>query len=341
MPTRLIFLTGSPISQNLCWKEDGLLCGPIAPFTSDIVEDVEACRSAEGHTVRWRQLRQWNADDLGLETTVFLAPQHFAASDEERQSVTGTGNLVISQFYDHSFTVHETSEISVSQDSIQESDLQTESSGRSLISALPPSLDAAASVPLHGQLSDLEDVPNANYLLSIAPQTMSVNLVVGVITVRPPRRVVTRQWKRELEIVELVVADETRTGFGVTVWLPALEASHSSHDHELRRTLSALRPRDIVLLRTVGLSVFQDRVYGQSLRRGLTKIHLLYRRPVDLTDAGGVYDLQAINSNNATGPSDDLLLVRVRRVRAWMLRFVDSGPDREGGEAGLLPPDTQ
>jgi hypothetical protein len=166
---------------------------------------------------------------------------------------------------------------------------------------------------------------------------MTVNLIVGVLAVHPPRRVVTRQWKTELDIVELVVADESKTGFGVNFWIKPDEASGNNSKTELARSLAGLRPRDIVLLRNVGLSTFQQQLYGQSLRRGMTTVELLHRQTVDVTDAVGFYE--SIQSNVQDTP-----LQKTRRVREWMLRFVT---DAAGGGFGMsetrgrLPPDTQ
>jgi hypothetical protein len=179
---------------------------------------------------------------------------------------------------------------------------------------------------------------------------MTVNLIVGILAIHPPRRVVTRQWKTEVDIIELIVGDETRTGFGVNFWLPT-QTSISSKTQEadrLSRSLAMLRPRDIILLRTVGLSSFRDQVYGQSLRGGMTKINLLHRQPVDATDTAGFYkgDLRRDSSHDHA----DLPLQKARRVREWVFQFVDATDGAGGGPSGMsetqrghqrLPPDTQ
>jgi len=200
--------------------------------------------------------------------------------------------------------------------------------------------------PLLGPLRDLKDIPNAGYLRFIAPQTVTVNLLVGILAIHPSRRVTTRQWKQERDIVELVVGDETKTDFRVTFWLlpegSGMDAAAVNGDDALRTALTHLRPRDIVLLRTVGLSSFQDRVYGQSLRRSVTKVDLLYRWPVNATDCGGMYLSRMIN---AAG-DDDLPLLKARRVRQWVLDHIWSdaggGHGMYGGPSNLkhLPPDS-
>ncbi|KAJ5815074.1 hypothetical protein N7474_006851 [Penicillium riverlandense] len=285
------------------------------------------------------------------EVPLFLNTDHLDAHNNASRA--DQEDSVLSDFYEHSVAVHETSEISISgmrtEDSLQDSELcaiSLETSGSISSGGEAEALDPPRLPRILGPLTDLQDLPSARYLDSIAPQTMTVNLIVGVLAVHPRRRVVTRQWKREMDIVELVVGDETRAGFTVSFWLSPKEPVNEKEDR-LSRSLATLRPGDIVLLRTVGLSSFRDRVYGQSLRRGMTALDLLHRKLVDVTDAGGFY-------NAPTDPRDstaavDLSLQKVGRVREWVLRFV-SATDGAGGDGlgmpgvqqrGRLPPDTQ
>jgi hypothetical protein len=260
---------------------------------------------------------------------------------------------VLSDFYEHSVAVHETSEISISgmhtDDPMQEDGLCTislDASGSVSSGGDAEALDPPHLPRIRGALTDLQDLPSARYLDSIAPQTMTVNLIVGVLAVHPRRRVVTRRWKREMDIVELVVGDETRAGFTVNFWLPPAKPANKEED-QLSQSLATLRPQNIVLLRTVGLSSFRDRVYGQSLRRGMTTLDLLHRQSVDVTNAGEF-------CNVPRGPRDrdaaiDLSLQKIGRVREWVLRFVGATDGAGGDERGMsageqrgrLPPDTQ
>ncbi|RDW60524.1 uncharacterized protein DSM5745_10982 [Aspergillus mulundensis] len=261
-------------------------------------------------------------------------------------------NSELSQFYDHSFTVHETSEISAPGtllgDSTMDSGQWTASIDTSI--ATNDERETSAVRPyIQGSVTNLQDIPNTVYLNSIVPQTMTINLIVAIIDIRPPRRIVTRQWKREQDLVEVVVGDETRTGFAVTFWLPPSDnkvvtarGCGDGAGEELRASLMQLRPRDIVLLRTVGLGCFRDRVYGQSLRKGLTKIDLLHRQQVDATDTGGIYKLRDIL--NHVAKDDDLPLVKVRKVHEWIRRFVPEaagGSNRKRRRIATLPPDSQ
>lgn len=344
MSRKYIFLVGAPLPASLNWDTDELLNTPIPPFYENTTS-TEQQLSLEQPPVRWRVLRSASVDKLGenydsfqyYEDPAFFISHQLAVATDATQ---GSEDSIL-QFYDHSFAIHETSEVAGSDvyvaDSTQESSLDEDSMLASTTGLDKTDTPRSPRI-LHnpGSLIDLKDLPTARYIQSIAPQTMTVNMIVGVLAVHPPRRIVTRQWKTELDLIELVVGDETRAGFGVNFWLkPEKPTAKNNEPDRLGRSLASLRPRDIVLLRTVGLSTFQDRVYGQSLRRGMTTAELLHRQPVDVTDAVGFYQgrMQEISSQ------DDPPALKARRVRNWMLRFVtDSvGMSHPCG----LPPDTQ
>ena len=311
---------GAPTAETLDWDKDKLLDVPVAPFYARDACQQEHWPFSDDHGVKWRPLQEKQGPE-DIEPVHNRDTQFFTTQD---LASTGPSEPELSLFYSHSFSIHETSEV-LSGESNEDSGLGPDSTASS------SDREVAAITAIPGGLCDLKDIPNAGYLRSIIPQTMTVNLIVSIITIYPPRRVMTRQqWKTERDIVEMVVADETKLGFSVTFWL-APESGH--HDDSLRGRLAGLRPRDIVLLRMVGLSSFRDRVYGQSLRKGMTTVDLLHRQRVDVTDSGGAYSLRRIQ---AAGENDQTLK-KVGRVREWIKRFVDE-KDR-GGQ--FLPPDTQ
>ncbi|KAF4776925.1 hypothetical protein HER10_EVM0010055 [Colletotrichum scovillei] len=192
-------------------------------------------------------------------------------------------------------------------------------------------------------LSDLEDIPPAPSLLRLAPQTVTVNLIAGVISVSTPRSVTTR-WGNELSLVEVLLGDDTRAGFGVTFWLPAMPPPPPAAAKNTGKPASAdptspanLRRQDVVLLQNVALHVFRGKVYGQSLRKGLTRTTVLYRRKLGEGDEGGYYRPRDLERSPAAGGGDGNgepstvhpQLVKTRRVREWVMRFVGGGG---GGE---------
>lgn len=165
-------------------------------------------------------------------------------------------------------------------------------------------------------LSNLEDIPPASYLQSIVPQTVTVNLVVGIISIAAPRTVETRYGTTKT-LVEVLVGDETKSGFGVTFWLPAGRLG----------ILTGLRNQDVVLMQNVALNVFRKKVYGGSLPRDMTTVHLLYRaRVVDGDVACGYYtqtDLAKSGRNRGQGQQQQL--EKTKKVKDWVLNFVGGG----------------
>jgi hypothetical protein len=201
-------------------------------------------------------------------------------------------------------------------------------------------------------LPGLKSLPNADHVLRLAPQTITLHLVVGVISITPPRTVQLRRSPRTMDIVEMLVGDETSAGFSVTFWLPSeptgggasLKPRRFADDGKdpskgrLGSVLERVGPRDVLLMRNVALSVFQGRVHGQSLNARVclneTTIECLGRvEGVDVEMDG-----------------DERRLQKVQRVRDWVTHFLGSarGIGRAtGGEKGdaftftdQLPPDT-
>lgn len=163
-------------------------------------------------------------------------------------------------------------------------------------------------MPLH--LSDLEDVPSASRILALSPQTVTLNLIVAVISIAQPRTVTTR-WGSTLSLVEVLVSDETKSGFAVTFWL--------SSDQATTGQISKLRRQDVVLMENVALHVFRGKVYGQSLRKNLTRVNLLWR-----SEGGGYYQSRDLAQRAAAKhPQQE----KTRLVKDWVLHFVgrDSG----------------
>lgn len=152
----------------------------------------------------------------------------------------------------------------------------------------------------------------------------------------------------------MIVGDETRAGFGVNVWLAG--SSHVAcqnlrqHQKDRQRHLEAeiqdLRPRDIILMRNIALTSFRGKVYGQSLRRGMTGVELVWRGVVDEEDRRGWFS----DERNTDGDGEGKGLEKIRRVKGWVLEFVGGGGNGNGGVKGgkgggrglrELPNDTQ
>ncbi|PGH11672.1 hypothetical protein AJ80_07040 [Polytolypa hystricis UAMH7299] len=351
MSVKVITLTGAPRRRFLDWDESGLLN---SCCFCDVDDRLNAPSTAD--VPRWREVRvpnQQTCSSTKLEDHGAGQVSFFKLGQIDRYSGQTASMYTedeTSHFYDHSFAMHEGVPTVLS--GFSESYLDTSAEGDTLdLSVSYFSTDENRSsdqpaIPTH--LSDLEDIPRATYLSSIAPRTINVNLIVAIITINHRRRVRTR-WGNEMDIVEVVVGDETRTGFGITCWLrPEDEClkAEGAGQKTLESSLRSIRPRDVVLFRCVALNSFQGQVYGQSLRNNITKVDLLHRIPVDSTDSCGMFTAKAL-ADEANGSNPQAM--KVRRVRDWVLNFVSPnmppaiskplvGVGRDQNR--LVPPDT-
>ena len=356
----MIFLTGAPLPSSLGWTEEEL-CAPLQPgFIGRVPLGPTGISTADDKAPSWRFLpleephlptgltqlsrEHVSSDEYGYINgeTSFLSTSElsFISTDpdgypSERSQVSDSDKEdVFTQYYEHSFALHEnipSSQI-VGAESLDES-FTTEPEDFSIASPASsqshPDAQLTRSKLTSSHLSDLKDMPNAAYLRSITPQTMTVNLVVGIISISQPRTIKPRKGGRSIELVEMLVGDDTKAGFGINIWLPPpQEITHPARqDVDILRTqTSQLRPQDVILAKTVALSSFRGQVYGQSLRRGMTALDLLYRNVVDGDDAPGIFCAPELEQGVVNEPQ----VRKVRDVRDWVIRFV-------GTAAGALP----
>ncbi|KAJ8611540.1 hypothetical protein MRB53_037947 [Persea americana] len=235
-------------------------------------------------------------------------------------------------------------------------------------------------VPL---LTHLTAIPTAAALQRLAPQTSTIDIVVGIISIESARAITVRARhsmpEKEVSLVEILVGDDTRAGFKISVWgasadcdssatSPAVEF-RSRHDKEcvleypaseltgpprtLQAMLSTLRVADVVLLRNVALTSFRGVVHGQTLaRRGLgwscdTTAQLLWRhktvkRRRQIDNHAPIYDSDDLDHEESTSA----VTRKSTKVRTWVKRFVGVGNMANNGlkrkrdiEALCLPPD--
>jgi hypothetical protein len=349
------------MSAALNWNEDNLIdsfCEPIARFAGlSGRERGEVVTSTAERTVldnpAWRSIpleRQHLTTGLSqshgfrkeYEGVAFFTASTVDSFTEElsppfsQASSAESVEQILSQFYQQSYAIHEDTAVSADTGTSVYSN-ETSSFGSYVESPLT-SFTRAKDVPAAGHLTSLKDIPNAIYLNSIHPQTMTVNLIIGIISIPPPRSIKTRRGA-DVELIEVLVGDETKSGFGINFWL---SASSRSVEGDMKSVLSGIRPQDVVLMRNVALSSFRGKVYGQSLMKEMTKVHLLYRTRIDKTDIGGCY-----NRTDLAAETLHTQVEKTRRVREWVLRFVGTGPRTErNGRAveaarEVLPPDTQ
>lgn len=371
-PAGLIFLAGAPRQSTLDWENSHLLDRFGEPFCRFLGHapgrEMSPASDGQENTAPpfpvWRSvslvkmhLPTGHSQNHGSNDATFftlsalgsrvegasLAPSHMPQS----ASMEST-DQVLSQFYEESYAKHNDvmssqlaalSDTGISFHSSQVSWNTSHSSSRLLTDDNLRSKD----IPLAGNLHDLKDVPNASYINSIHPQTMTVNLIVGVISIQLPRTVRTRHGT-EVQLIEILAGDETKSGFGISFWVPGPQSAEG----DMKRMLTALRPQDIVLMQNIALSSFRGKVYGQSLRRDLTRVHLLYRTKMDRTDSGGCYSASDLASARELGSQASNQVHKTAKVRDWCLKFIGtldlrSDTNRRHGleTKDTLPPDTQ
>ena len=372
-PQALKLFTGAPELKDLKWATEDLTVPLLPSFATDSPLGPFIPPASIGTRPAWRSISlhpsarptgysqvynrpylQPAGDDTSFdEETSFLDTRELSflsssASDNE-YPISAEAADVLTEFYEQSFAAH--AEIPSSQIvGLQSS--SNESSFLSTVSDLSSSyLGLGAEdcrsmqrpVPTSGPLTSLKDIPNAAYLRSINPQTMTVNLIVGIISMPQPRTIRSRKWGRTLEMIEMIVADETKAGFGINLWLPSGDPSAGS----LKAIAGTLRPQDVIQVRNLALDSFRNNVYGQSLRKDLTRLDLMYRNVIDKQDERGVYNMQDLENTVAM----DAHARKVKDVKDWVIQFVGGGPKdpslrhtRAPGvvaEMNDLPPDTQ
>ena len=353
----VIFLTGAPHPSALSWGEDVLSkvllpCFTIVEYgstrpTPEIL--VPSWRSLPLEKVHWptgltqpdRQDRTVPEKSIETDASFITAtdPSILSTENDHRASQLRASSSdaedALSGYYEHSFAVHDIPSSQILGPASAASSLWGNSfeSARENDSILPTTV--AQSRLCSAYLSNLEDIPNATYLRSIMPQTMTVDLVLGIISISQPRTLVTRKGSRTVDLVEMLVGDGTRAGFGITVWLPSRPAQESnksnvdrSAEDDLRSRTLRLRPQDIILAKNVALSSFRGKVHGQSLRRGMTTFDLLYRNMVDRDDERGAYRSRELDQANSPN------MCKTKKVKDWVMQFV--GTNRVNSRVKVL-----
>lgn len=355
--SRVLFLTGAPLPSSLNWTDTDL-SAPLQTCFSDLKDpNVFGKPTSDNIAPSWRSLP---FEPSHLHTGLTQASRHvqgpssFTAIDisymssesnqEQNRNLQDSifeDSELLSQYYEHSFAVHEGNPSSqiVGAGSFVELSFDPVSDEHSINSTTYSDFSSQEQVARSrlaaAYLSDLRDMPNAAYLRSIVPQTMTVNLVVGIISISQPRTIITRRGGRSVDLIEILVGDSTRSGFGINVWLPILEDNHQPviGERTLRSDILRLRPQDVVLARTIALSSFNGRVSGQSLRRNMTTLDLLYRNVVDADDERGTYRAKDLEAEAIV----DSQVSKVKRVKDWVMQFVGNNARPPTSNNKLMP----
>ena len=340
-----IFLTGAPLPSALDWEENSLQKALLPCFTDKRHDQVIPTPQLVAPS--WRSLSlekthlptgltpaslpKWTTSEANsrAEASFLTATDLSIISTEKddhgslpRSSLSDTEES-LSQYYEHSFAIHDVPPSNIIGSMMSDSSSADESNETSTENATSTDGHLVHKRLCSTHLSNVKEIPNARYLDSITPQTMTVDLVIGIISISEPREITTRRGQQTVELVEMLVGDDTQAGFGINVWLPPPYTSDSKKPNsnkavgdKIRSECSRLRPQDIVLARNIALGSFRGNVYGQSLRGGMTTLDLLYRNVVDRYDERGAYRARDLDQ------AADSHVAKVEQVRNWVMRFV-------------------
>ena len=335
---RVIFLAGAPSASSLSWDETSLTASLGSPFRSDqhdhrhrassVVSPRPSWRSVEtapAETARRRTTASRIRDDLdwdeSAESLGFsdngLPPSPTTGFRPNMVNVASTAELLgeedATELFQHSFAAHDEASTFLTASSQDTGDSWSSAGVEdSFIST-----QDMRTPPRAFHLTQLQAVPDAVYIHSIAPQTMTVDLVVGVVSITTPKSITVRKASRQIEMIEMVVGDETQPAFRISVWLPyGIKAGTEAAS--LNSTVRRLRPHDIILANNIGLCAFRDIVHGQSLRRDLTSLQILHRPGTHGANCQGYYSAAEFQSGNSSDPC----LQRARAVKDWLIGYV-------------------
>jgi hypothetical protein len=309
---RLKTLNGAPLSTSLDFGEHALL-DPSKCEHFDI-HKISTSTASSTASLKWRALAPrntrlqtgWsqpylprgedNADasislpDLGtsptfptelltqLDTTLSFEEEPSVADDFLQQSLIFHDTLLSSQVAQDATADQSASSSSFLTTSfgtsISEMSSPSRIEGQTVIMQVPPKMTTAP----------IGTLPSAQHLRSIYPQTPTPNLLC-VLTTNPERReVFVRRGGFKMDLCEITVADDTKSGFKVTFWLRPPRESNNEQSHAqqlLLQELERMKVGDILLLRNIALTSFRDVVYGQSLNpiiaRARTTIDVLMK----------------------------------------------------------------
>ncbi|KAF2153949.1 hypothetical protein K461DRAFT_119282 [Myriangium duriaei CBS 260.36] len=306
---RIKFFTGAPEAKTLDWSEDALSNTLLPVFhdhSRNNLTDLHDISTLSTALAKWRH--------IPLDGKTFYDPP--AAIDSLPFHPFSTLVEDESAFLDHSLALLENLQSSqLTSASTTATSSSDEPSFLTTLSTLSPSIIASNPPRITAQLTALSALPSANHLLRLRPQTLTVSVCAGIISISLPRTVhVRRRGGYDMDVIEAVLGDETRAGFGVTIWLAS---ERRVGEDALRKAIEPLRRGDVVVLERLALAVYGGVVYGQTLnRRGSGVVTRITRVEGDV-------------DGEARG--------KVERVREWVGNFVggERRVKRKAGEEGL------
>ena len=376
---RVRLLSGAPIASGIDWsKEEEWRNELLGPFRSFIGEDAQTASpvlSSEADVqAQWREVSLTNKPfyetsvvpryALGLDQT---SPRLYSPTVDDHDdflahSIAVLDDIESSQIAPGGTAGGDDEEQTTFLTTTSFSDLSNMSSADSALIDLGYTAGRERSlqqvIRSAGPITSIKSLPSAKHILSLRPQTMTTSIICGVISISPAKTVsVRRGGGYEMDVVEMLVGDDTKAGFSISTWLRTVDDSRQAGKplvkDDLRADLGRLRTGDVVLIERLALATFRDCVFGQSLNRRGTGIRTRF---VILSGQQAEHDLLAPEHG---GTSKELAAVsrKIDRVKDWADQFVGPAVIRKRKHDGVsgamdkrgkkaidkddLPPDTQ
>ena len=298
---RLKTLNGAPLRATLDFSPEAFLPPDVA--AQFFYQNSQSREAAEDAPLKWRHVTSkdqrlrsdWSqpylptGDFHGSDPDVtFALPGIGASLDAERQGINHDDTTMTfeennndeSEFVYHSLIFNDTL-LSSQIVEVQAADLTTTSQSflsTSIDSTTSTNLEACErsnadqpilQVPSSLQLTTLGALPNAAQLRRIYPQTPTPNLLCVLTAPPEDREVFVKKGGYKMRLREIIVADNTKSGFKVSFWQKPSDGS--GHQKSLDSTIQRIATGDILLLRNVALNAFRDDVFGQSLNVSITR----------------------------------------------------------------------
>lgn len=354
------FFTGAPQSSSLDWQEEQLLNSFTSAFQVYLGLSTEPAPT-QIPTFLSAPIANWRILPDGADP-FYATPILRREPYEEYQSPFRDDHH---DFLSHSFAVLndlKSSQIEPNDDTVDGEEVTflttnsftTESpiseSGFTSFDSTATRTQGKQLMTVSGPIASIKSLPSAARLISLRPQTITRNLIVGIIAIAPAKTVTVRRGNYEMDVVEMTVGDETKAGFTISTWLSPDMSNQSAAVRDMRRALQKLRTGDVVVVERLALSVFRDQVYGQSLSWRTTKNVTRF----SVVDRDAIEQARAASASQALASS---IVDKVQRVRDWVDSFI--GPSRKRQlededvrkgrkvarvrelEEEYLPPDTQ
>lgn len=354
-----MFLAGAPEADSLIWNDSQLtsyFTGSHRRFLGNALDEDGTTQFTEVPTsyplAKWREVELQGQQQLVADKIVskarsgraqFLSFHDDLDSQHEdflEYSLAVLQNLESSQINDADATFLD--ETTVLPSTSFNTTVSTEYSLPKSDGSVSTELPSQQVVAFNGPITDLRYVANARHLQSIHPQTMTINVLAGIISIKAPRTVRVRRSGAEMDIVEVLVGDDTRAGFSISFWLTPGDSQRPFQSFTklgLRGRLNGLRIGDVVLVSHIALHEFRGNVYGQSLSRRITKNNTSLT--VFSDHVGGLSGPNATKLEKVRNWSRDFVGQRRRAEEPSEFLRSSTSKRRRSETEEQLPPDTQ